>query len=207
MAGERWDDPRHFPDQDAFRRWMAENHGREEELWIGFYRKALGKAQLGYPEAVDECLCWGWIDGIRKKVDEERYTNRVTPRREGSWWSEKNRARYAELVAAGRVADPGREARARFRAPFDETAAGKDPDPPDGDEGLSRELRDRFREHPEAWAFHRAQPEGYRRTASRWIADAVRASTRLRRLDKLIRFAAAGERLPEVEGRKTRDHP
>lgn len=233
MAGERFDDPLHFPDASAFRAWLAENHDRVDELWIGFYRKATGREGLGYPEALDELLCWGWIDGIRKKVDEERYTNRLTPRRDGSHWSERNRARYAELEAEGRVAPPGRAARQRFGNPEDrgeDGAPGAGPDGPrEAREGpaaggsgdrlgrrastgaadpvLHDEHRARFQENPDAWAFHRAQPEGYRRMARRWISDAEREGTRLRRLDKLIRFAAAGERLPELEGRKTRDEP
>lgn len=201
MPGDRWDDPRHFPDQAAFRAWLSEHHEQRDELWVGFYRKAVGAGELGYEEAVDECLCWGWIDGIRKKVDGERYTNRITPRRPGSWWSEKNRSRYVELEAEGRVTDPGRAARARFQAPDEPESAD------DGEGPWDPEHQARFQEEPKAWSFHRDQPDGYRRTARRWVADAKRASTRRRRLEKLIRFAAAGERLPEVEGRPTRDDP
>ena len=202
MAGGRWDDPRHFPDRAALRAWLSEHHDGREELWVGFYRKALGLGGLGYEEAVDECLCWGWIDGIRKKVDEERYTNRITPRRPDSYWSEKNRRRYGELQREGRVADPGRAARARFQAPDPSVSSDGD-----GEHPWHPDHQARFQEDPAAWTFHRDQPDGYRRRARHWVADAKRASTRRRRLEKLIRFATAGERLPEIEGRPARDEP
>jgi uncharacterized protein YdeI (YjbR/CyaY-like superfamily) len=199
--GRRWEDPMHFEDRGAFRLWLERNHDRVEELWIGFYRKATGKGGIRYDEVVDECLCWGWIDGMRRKVDDERYTNRLTPRRERSRWSRKNLQRFAELEREGRIAEPGRRARRRYEGPEGEAEGVDRP------AKLPGELLERFRAEPEAWAFHRDQPARYRATARRWILSAKRDATRRRRLEKLIRFAAAGERLPELLGRPARHDP
>jgi uncharacterized protein YdeI (YjbR/CyaY-like superfamily) len=124
MAGGRWDDPRVFADQATFRRWLAKNHEWTAELWVGFYKKAAGKKAMTYPQGVDEALCWGWIDGVKKRVDEERFTHRFTPRRPASRWSVANLRRYAKLDAEGRVQEPGRAAFARYAATDERYAAG-----------------------------------------------------------------------------------
>ena len=202
MAGERPDDPLHFADRTDFRAWLRAHHDSVDELWIGLWKKATGKGGITYPGARDECLCWGWIDGVRKRVDDERYTVRLTPRLPRSRWSRVNVERYEELDAAGEVAEPGRAARARFEAtpeePYDlRDVPGELPEP----------YATRLREHAAAWAFHRDQPPGYRRNAVFWITSAKREDTRTRRLEKLIRFAEAGERLPELGGGTGRREP
>lgn len=199
MAGEVWDDPMLFEDRAAFRAWLEAHHDTADELWVGFFKKATGKGGLQYKEAVDECLCWGWIDGIRKRVDDEVYTNRVTPRKAKSKWSKVNVDRYAELDGEGRIAPPGRAAFARFdaseHAPYSFETRPK-AFPPD--------LKDRFQEHADAWAFFQEQPAGYRRSSVHWVVSARRESTRIRRLEQLIAASTEGERLPQIAGKPRR---
>lgn len=194
-AGDRFDDPKLFPSQAAFRTWLGKHHGRVAELWVGFWNKASGKKGLTYPEAVDEALCWGWIDGVKKKVDEERYTNRFTPRKAASKWSDVNLRRYAELEAAGRVAAPGKAAFARFD-PSKHRAYSFEARP----DAFPPELEREFRWHRDAWAFFSAQPPGYRRIAIHWVSSAKREETRLRRLAQLVEVSAQGTRLPQLGG-------
>jgi len=194
-SGSRFDDPRMFSSQAAFRAWLEKHHGRTAELWVGFWNKSSGRKGMTYPEAVDEALCWGWIDGVKKKVDEERYTNRFTPRKAVSKWSDVNLRRYAELDAAGRVAAPGRAAFARFD-PAKHGAYSFEARP----EALPPELENVFRKDRKAWAFFEALPPGYRRTAIHWVAEAKREETRVRRLAQLVDVSARGERLPMLGG-------
>lgn len=193
--GSRFDDPRLFPSQAAFRAWLEKHHARVPELWVGFWNKASGRKGLTYSQAVDEALCWGWIDGVKKKVDSERYTNRFTPRKAVSKWSDVNLRRYAQLAAEGRVAEPGRAAFARFD-PSKHRAYSFEARP----ETFPAELESEFRRHPAAWAFFTDQPPGYRRTAMHWVSSAKREETRLRRLAQLVEVSAAGERLPMLGG-------
>src|SRR5712675_71417 len=102
--------PRFFKSASSFRTWLEKHSGATRELWVGFYRKASGKKGLTYPEAVDLALCFGWIDGIKKRVDEDSYTHRFSPRTSGSIWSAINTRRATELVALGVMAPPGLEA-------------------------------------------------------------------------------------------------
>ena len=195
MSGRVWDDPRHFDSQAAFRAWLAAHHGTVDELWVGFYKKHTGKGGLQYKEAVDECLCWGWIDGIKKRLDDEVYVHRMSPRTERSKWSRVNVDRYAELDAEGQIAEPGRAAYARFdpekHPPYSfETAPKK----------LAPEYQKRLEADAQAWAFFRDQPPYYRKTANFWVMSAKRESTRKRRLGTLIAHSRKGERLPQLGG-------
>jgi uncharacterized protein YdeI (YjbR/CyaY-like superfamily) len=193
--GTRPGDPGLFPTQAAFRAWLEKNHDRTTELWVGFWNKASGKKGMTYPETVDEALCWGWTDGIKKKVDGERYTNRFTPRKRVSTWSDVNLRRYAELEAAGQVAPPGKAAFARYdpaKQGVYSFEARPDAFPP--------ELEAAFREHGGAWTFFQGQPPGYRRTATHWVCSAKREETRTRRLAQLVETSGAGRRLPQLGG-------
>lgn len=182
--------PTFFDSAAAFRDWLAEHHAHCDELWVGFWKKATGRGGISYLEAVDEALCFGWIDGIKKRVDDLAYMHRFTPRRPKSRWSAGNVRRVTELMADGRMAAAGLAA---FEA--------RNPDQPAGYSYESRpkkldpQLERRFQESEEAWAFFVDQPPGYRRTITFWVMSAKREDTRLRRLDKLIAAAADGERL------------
>jgi len=180
----------YFKTAAEFRRWLAANHASERELLVGFYRKASGKPSISYKEAVDEALCFGWIDGVKKRVDEERYTHRFTPRKPDSIWSLVNARRVKELIALKRVAKPGLEAWER-RDPKKTGIYSFENRPRTFDAALERE----FRKQPAAWTFFRAQPPGYQRLMTFFVMGAKQQETRLRRLERLIDASAAGKRV------------
>jgi uncharacterized protein YdeI (YjbR/CyaY-like superfamily) len=186
---------RFFTSADAFRRWLERHHGRASELWIGFYRKGTGPNSLEYPEAVDAALCFGWIDGIRKKRDDTTYVNRFTPRKPGSVWSRVNIARVERLKAAGLMHAAGLAAYEKR----DEKKSGiysfeQRP------ERFPAALEARFRVAAKAWAHFSEQPPGYRRLGIWWVVSAKREETQLRRLQQLIDAHAAGVRIGVLFG-------
>ncbi len=183
--------PTFFPTPADFQRWLEAHHAQEAELWVGFYKVGSGRPSLTWPESVDEVLCFGWIDGVRKKLDEESYVIRFTPRKPTSIWSAKNLARVEELIAEGRMHPPGRalyEARDPEKQrvySFERRREAK----------LDAEQAARFRADAAAWEFFQAQPPWYRRTALHWVQSAKRPETQERRLDTLIEDSAAGLRV------------
>ena len=182
--------PRYFKSAAAFRAWLAANGARARELYVGFYKKASGKGGLTYKEAVDEALCHGWIDGIKKRVDEDRYTHRFTPRTATSIWSAVNLKRMKELLADGRVAAAGRDVYER-RDPARTNRYSYEKAPAAFEGVLAR----RFKANKAAWTYFQAQPPGYRNLVTRWVTGAIKEETRLRRLDKLINDSAEGKRI------------
>jgi uncharacterized protein YdeI (YjbR/CyaY-like superfamily) len=188
--------PRFFRSAADFRRWLEKNHATAREVWVGFYNQRSGKTGISYKEALDEALCLGWIDGVRKTVDDGRYTVRFTPRQPGSAWSVVNIARVEELRAGGRMGAAGLDAfaqrdEARSRAQSRERERAT----------LGPELERIFRENARAWAFYEAQPPSYRRLTAFWVASAKKEETRLRRLQGLVDCSARGRRIPELERR------
>jgi uncharacterized protein YdeI (YjbR/CyaY-like superfamily) len=185
--------PKFFATPDEFRAWLAQHHDTADELLVGFHKKASGTPSLTWPESVDEALCFGWIDGVRRSVDDDRYTIRFTPRRARSIWSQKNLARYRELDAEGRVQPAGRDAfesrdEARTRQySFEQDAAEFTP-----------AQAKAFRANKAAWAFFRAQPPSYRKPATWWVVSAKKEETRARRLATLIDDSARGERIKQL---------
>jgi uncharacterized protein YdeI (YjbR/CyaY-like superfamily) len=178
----------YFESAAAFRDWLLENHNSAKELWVGFRKKGSGLPSITYPEAVDEALCVGWIDGVRKSVDRESYTTRFTPRRPRSIWSTVNLKRYAELTKLGRVQPSGIQtfesrdpARSGLYA-FENRPAS-----------LPEQFEARFKQNAEAWAFFQSRPPWYQRTAIWWIVSAKRRETQEKRLETLIKDSAAGE--------------
>jgi uncharacterized protein YdeI (YjbR/CyaY-like superfamily) len=182
--------PRYFKSQAEFRRWLEAHHASERELVVGFYKKASGKGGIGYKDAVDEALCFGWIDGIKKRVDEASYTHRFTPRRAGSIWSAINLKRVGELIALGFVSQAGLDAFER-RDPKKAGLYSFENRPQKLDAATERA----FKANRRAWAFFRAQPPGYQKTITFWIMSAKKEETRLRRLDAVVKHAAEGKRI------------
>jgi len=181
--------PIFFAGPDELRAWLGAHDG-EHELWIGFYKKASGKGGITNAEAVDEALCHGWIDGVRRTIDADSYTNRFTPRRRGSVWSAVNIKRAHELIAAGRMQPAGLAA---FEA-RDETKSGRDSyEQPNRD--LAGDELAHLRADAAAWAFYEAQPPSYRRAVAGWVRSAVREETRRKRLAVLIDDCRAGRRI------------
>ena len=182
-------DPVYFPHAAAFRRWLNQHHRSASEIWVGFHKKDSGTPGISFPDAIDEALCFGWIDGIRKKIDERRYTNRFTPRRT-TRWSEVNIGRAKALIAAGRMQPAGLkafEARDASRSAYSlAQRAGT---------SFSEESEKTFRANRAAWEFFQAQPPGYRRNQIAYVESAKRDDTRERRLRNLVAACAAGIRL------------
>lgn len=185
--------PVFFESPAAFREWLAAHHDEETELWVGYHRKATGRPSLTWPESVDEALCFGWIDGVRRSVDAERYAIRFTPRRPGSNWSLVNVGRVAALRAAGRMTPAGTRA-FEARRPDRTGVYSFESRPAD----LPAEALARMRRVKGALAFWSAQPPGYRRTAAFWVTSAKREETRSKRLDELIACCARGERIAQL---------
>jgi uncharacterized protein YdeI (YjbR/CyaY-like superfamily) len=177
-----------FKSSDEFRTWLGAHGETTVELWVGFFKKASGRTGLTYQEAVDEALCAGWIDGLKKRHDEASYVHRFTPRAPKSTWSGVNLRRMRALKKAGRVTAAGH----RVFQNRDRNAPGYTYESrPDTFDAASRA---RFRKHGQAWAFFAAQPPGYRRLAIGWVANAKREETRARRLAALIACSARGRR-------------
>lgn len=181
---------RYFKSANDFRRWLEKNHATTQELWVGYYKKSSRQPSMTWPESVDEALCFGWIDGIRKSVDDVWYTIRFTPRRRESIWSAVNIQRARELTDKGLMKPPGVaafEARKENRSgiySYEQTTAN-----------LEGPYEKRLKQNKAAWDFFYAQPPSYRKAIGWWIVSAKRETTRLKRLEKLIRESNRGERL------------
>jgi uncharacterized protein YdeI (YjbR/CyaY-like superfamily) len=173
--------PAFFMSATNYRAWLEARHAECQELWVGFYKKSSGKPSITYPEALDEALCYGWIDGVRRSVGHDAYTVRFTPRKARSQWSAVNIRRAQELADQGRMHPAGLQAfegakhqprkysyEQRHQANF----------PP--------EQERQFRANLRAWNFFQSQPLWYRRTATFWVISAMKEGTRQRRLDILI---------------------
>jgi uncharacterized protein YdeI (YjbR/CyaY-like superfamily) len=179
-----------FVDRAEFRAWLERHHDTATEVWVGFFRKGTRRTTLDYPASVEEALCFGWIDGVRKKIDEDSYTNRFTPRRPGSNWSEVNIRRVHELTARGRMAPAGlREFEARKATPAGYSFEQR------GTMEFDAVMETRFRANPAAWDWWTAAPPGYRKFAIWWVLSAKREATRARRLETLIADSAAGRKV------------
>ena len=183
---------RFFKTETAFRRWLEANHDRESELWVGYYKKASGKGGLTYREAVDQALCFGWIDGLTKSIDDDTYRQRFTPRKKNSTWSAVNIRRVGELKELGLMQPAGLRA-------FEE----RDPTKTglysfENSPEFEKSQEKTFRANKEAWDFFQAQPPGYKRSATWWVVSAKREETKQRRLAQLIEDSAAGRRIKQL---------
>ena len=171
-------DPVFFATPAAFRQWLRNQHKTATEVWVCYYKKASGHPSITYHESLDEALCFGWIDGIRKSIDGERYMNRFTPRRRGSNWSLVNVRKVTDLIAAGRMQPAGlaayqaREAKKTGVYSFENKPTAFTP-----------ALTAMFQKHALAWRFWEAQPPGYRRTMTFYVMSATREET-LHRIQK-----------------------
>ena len=185
-------DIKYFKSPSEFRAWLEKHHATERELWVGYYRKSSGRPGMTWPESVDEALCFGWIDGIRKRVDEASYTIRFTPRRPRSVWSAVNIGRVEELTREGRMRPAGMKA---FEARTENRSGiyAYEQRGPELDEPYAKKMR----RNKAAWKFFQAQTASYRKLVSWWVSSAKKEETRLKRLGKLIEDYAAGRTLPQ----------
>jgi uncharacterized protein YdeI (YjbR/CyaY-like superfamily) len=182
--------PKFFRAPADFETWLEKNHATAIELWVGFYKKDSGKPSITWPESVDQALCFGWIDGVRKRVDAISYQIRFTPRRRGSVWSAINIKRAQELVRQNQM----RPAGARAFAARIENKSGIY-----SYEQRSSELNEPYatvlKENKAAWSFFEKQAPSYRKMIGWWIVSAKKEETRTARLAKLISQSADGKRL------------
>ena len=183
--------PVFFASPGAFRRWLARHGSTASELLVGFYKVGSGRPSLTWSESVDEALCFGWIDGVRKSIDDVSYQIRFTPRRPDSNWSAINLAKVKVLISQGRMRPPGMLAYSRRP----DHGASTDTHP----QGVSATLTEQelalFNASSAAWQFFCGTPPSYRRAVVRWIASSRQAATRARRMSRLIESCAAGRRL------------
>lgn len=187
-------EPRFFATPEELRDWFDANHETERELWVGFYKVGSGRPSITWSQAVDEALCVGWIDGVRKSVDDVSYCNRFTPRRRGSNWSAVNVAKVEALTREGRMRPAGVRAFGE-RTPARTGVYSYEQDPGASPQAEAERL---FREHAEAWAFFQSRPPWYRRTALHWVTSARRPETRRKRLATLIEDSAAGRTIAQL---------
>ena len=179
--------------QAAFRAWLRKNHTTAPELVVRLYKAHAPDQGLTYGQALDEALCFGWIDGVRRRLDEDSFSIRFTPRRPQSIWSRANIAHVERLIQAGRMQKPGLAAfRARSEArtglySFEQATGSL----------LSTYVR-RFRADRAAWAYFQSQAPWYRRTSAFWVMDAKREETRVRWLELLIRYSGKNTRIPPL---------
>lgn len=181
---------RFFAGRGELRSWFEEHHADGSDLWIGYYKRGSRKTGLTYTEAVEEALCFGWIDGQVRAIDEVSYANRYTPRRAGSRWSRRNVERVESLIKAGQVRPAGLAAY-RSRDPKQPAGYSFEESP----RVLPRPLLSEFKAARPAWSFFRAQTAYYRRSAIFWVTSARHGDTRRRRLRILIEESKVGRRL------------
>jgi uncharacterized protein YdeI (YjbR/CyaY-like superfamily) len=184
-------DVQFFETPAKLRAWFETNHDTATELWLGYHLKRTGRPSVTWQDAVDQELCFGWIDSVRYSMDGDRTAQRLTPRRKRSVWSNVNMKRYRELEDMGLVHPAG-------RAAFENRNVARS-----GiysyevrSRGLDAAAQAEFRKHKRAWEFFESQAPSYRRTAGWWVVSAKRDETRQRRLESLIEHSKRGERMP-----------
>jgi uncharacterized protein YdeI (YjbR/CyaY-like superfamily) len=182
--------PIFFPTPSAFRKWLTTNHAKSKELWVGFYKKNSGKPSITWPESVDEALCFGWIDGIRKTIDEESYQIRFSPRKTTSIWSAVNMRNVERLIKEKRMRPAGLKAFELRKDNRSQIYAYEQRSPE-----LVEPYAAQFKRNQKAWDFFQAQPPGYRKVMNWYVLSAKQEETRLKRLKRVIEASANGIRL------------
>jgi uncharacterized protein YdeI (YjbR/CyaY-like superfamily) len=194
-------DPTYFPSAAAFGTWLRQYHASHEQVLVGFHKKHTGRPSLTWPESVDEALCYGWIDGVRRSLDADGFSVRFSPRKPRkprSIWSRVNIRHAKRLIAEGRMRRAG-------LAAFEARKAGRtevysfEQRPAE----LPPALKRRFRLNGTAWQYFRKEAPWYRRTSTFWILSAKREETRLKRLETLIACSAEGTRIPPLRRKKS----
>lgn len=191
MTPDRRTDPIFFPDAAGFRRWLQAHARHATELLVGYHKVATGRPCMTWSESVDEALCFGWIDGVRRRIDDETYQIRFTPRRRSSTWSAVNIAKYHRLKAEGRTTAAGDAA---FEARTEARSAVYSYEQAIRAELSTEELRE-FRRHASAWRFFEDSPPSHRQATIHWICGARKPETRRRRFLKLLEACVLGRRL------------
>jgi uncharacterized protein YdeI (YjbR/CyaY-like superfamily) len=189
--------PTFFRTPAAFREWLKKNHATRDELLVGFYKKDSGRPSITWPESVDQALCFGWIDGVRKNIDDVSYTIRFTPRRPGSIWSSVNINRAQALLEQGEMQPAGFNA---FQARRENKSGIYSYEQRSVD--LIEPYNRLLKQNKTAWNFFQRQPTSYRKAVSWWIICAKKEETRLKRLQALMDYSMKEQRLPQFTPRK-----
>ena len=190
--------PLFFPTPADFRKWLDEHHNQEKELWVGYYKKGTKKPSITWPESVDQALCYGWIDGIRKRIDDEAYMIRFTPRKSDSHWSNVNLKRIKELKKEGLVRSAGleafkkRNAARTAKASYEQKKVVLDP-------GYEEKIK---ANEKASHYFFEKKPPSYRKQVIWWIMSAKREETQLKRLNILIESSEKNEVIPPLRWSK-----
>jgi uncharacterized protein YdeI (YjbR/CyaY-like superfamily) len=189
----------HFSSPEEFRKWLVKNHAAATELFVGFHKKSSGKKGATYPEALDEALCFGWIDGVRRSINSESYLIRFTPRKPKSIWSLVNVRHVERLQKTGKMAVPGLKAFAAREKHRTGIYSFEQKRP-----GLSAKFKKLFCANAAAWEFFAKQAPWYQRTAGHWVVRAKQKETRMRRFAKLVEVSAKGRRLDQLTPKAAR---
>ena len=183
-------EPIFFPHTTQFRKWLEENHQSAREVLIGYYKINTGKPTMTWSDSVDVALCFGWIDGIRRSIDEESYCNRFTPRKPRSNWSKVNIEKAERLIKEGKMQPAGLAAFNKRTVERSELYSYENQP-----EKLSEEMEAIFRQHPHAWEFFMAQAPSYKKIRIYWVMSAKQQATQQSRLAKLIKASENSTRL------------
>lgn len=182
--------PIFFPTQKDLHKWFQKNHKKEKEFLIGFYKVSSGKPSITWSQSVDEAICFGWIDGIRRSIDDESYCIRFTPRSPKSNWSAINIKKVEELTKLGLIKPEGlhafglrKENRSKIYS-YENSAVIFD-----------KSNEEKFKANKQAWKHFQSMPPSYQKTTTRWVMSAKQETTRLKRLDELMRDCAAGKKI------------
>jgi uncharacterized protein YdeI (YjbR/CyaY-like superfamily) len=188
------DDAIFFATPDEFRAWLEEHHETAPELWLGYYKKATKRPTITWAEAVEEALCFGWIDGKLQRIDDQRHRQRFTPRRRGSNWSAVNIAKVTELREQGRMTPAGEAAFAERR----EDRSARYSYEQRHEAAFDADHEKTFRANESAWSWFEQQSPSYRTNATFWVVSAKRPDTRARRLASLMECSAEGRKVPPL---------
>jgi uncharacterized protein YdeI (YjbR/CyaY-like superfamily) len=192
-----------FDDPEQLRAWFEQHHASAEELFVGYYKKGSGKTSITWQQSVDEALCFGWIDSVRRSLDEQSYCNRFTPRKANSIWSAVNIARIEALTQEGRMHPAGLAAFERRKQAKSHVYSYEQSQPSE----LSAAMLAQFQHNSEAWNFFQEQAPFYRRGAIHWITSAKQEATRQRRLAQLISDSAQHRRLANLDYKSVQKKP
>lgn len=183
-----------FDTPNDFRKWLKENHDKKEVQWVGYYKVNTGKPSMRWEESVREALCYGWIDGLRKSIDEESYKIRFTLRKPDSHWSAKNIKMIEELIKEGKMETPGMEAYKKRQKKKSRQASYEQKNVQ-----LKKEYEDQIRQNKKAWKFFQELAPSYTKSSVHWVMSAKREETRLRRLNILIESCEKEEKIPPLQ--------
>ncbi len=186
--------PLFFPSTSSWRAWLEKHHAKTEELWVGLYKRDSGRPSIAWPEAVDGALCFGWIDGIRKSIDDISYKIRFTTRKPRSVWSAINVRRATELSSLGLMHPAGLAAFQKRDGQHSEVYSYEQRK----NAKFPPVFEKNFRARPDAWKFFRAQAPWYQRTSTYWVISAKREETRLKRLTLLVDYSERQRKIPPL---------